>query len=125
MQMANLCYESGLCAVANIGAVDYGSDANDGGTNYLPGIDSPTGIAKPATKQAINVYRESGSSENIAIEAVGDLINGVEVFDLSGKILHKSSYSGVSRVNWQANKGLYLVKIRLQSGNSVYRKMII
>ncbi|MDR0682194.1 MAG: cadherin-like beta sandwich domain-containing protein [Dysgonamonadaceae bacterium] len=84
----------------------------------------PTGIDQPAAKPAINLYREAGSS--IVIEATDDWIKGVEVFDLSGKILHKSSYSGVLRANWKAaQKGLYLVKIRMQSGNSVYRKMIV
>jgi hypothetical protein len=123
MQMANLFYESGLCNVANIGVVQYGTDACVGGVNYLgDALDSPTDITLPATKPAINLYREFGSS--IVIEAAGDLIKEVEVFDLSGKVLHKSSYSGVSWVNWKANKGLYLVKIRLQSGNSVCRKMI-
>jgi hypothetical protein len=126
MQMANLCYESGLCNVANIGVVDYGTDAFVGGTEYLSLYpDSPTGIDQSATRPRINLYRESGSSETVIIEAAGDLINEVEIFDLSGKALHKSSYSGVSRVNWKANKGLYLVKIKLQSGSKVYKKMII
>jgi hypothetical protein len=125
MQMANLFYESGLCDVANIGVVDYGTDATIGGTDYLgddPG--SSTGIALPATKPAVNLYREFGSS--IVIEAEGDRIKEVEIFDLSGKILHKSSYSGVAQTNWKADqKGLYLVKIRLQSGNTAYKKIII
>jgi hypothetical protein len=83
-----------------------------------------TDVAQPTAKSAINLYQESGLS--IVIEAEVDLIKEVEVFDLSGKILHKSSYSGVSRANWQANqKGLYLVKIKQQSGNSVYKKIIV
>jgi hypothetical protein len=125
MQLGNLCYESGLCDAVDIGFTSYGSDALPANNPELEPIpdDSPTSIALPTTKSVINVYRESRSS--IAIEAAGDLIKEVEIFDLSGKILHKSSYSGVSRVNWKANKGLYFIKIRLQSGNRVFRKIII
>ncbi|MDR1981924.1 MAG: T9SS type A sorting domain-containing protein [Tannerellaceae bacterium] len=129
MQMANQLYESGLYDAAEFGLSTYASDVDVlPGTNRelepIPDV-SPTGIALPAAKPVIKVYRDSGSSENMAIEAVGDLIKEVEVFDLSGKLLHKSSYSGISRVNWKAKKGLYLVKISLQSGLWVYRKMII
>jgi hypothetical protein len=119
MQMANLCYESGLSDEVYVSI--YGADADGAGPPIEP---LPTSITLPATKPAINLYRESGSS--IVIEAAGDLIKEVEVFDLSGKILHKSSYSDTSRVKWTANqRGLYIVKINLQSGNSVHRKIII
>ncbi|MDR1119651.1 MAG: T9SS type A sorting domain-containing protein [Dysgonamonadaceae bacterium] len=127
MQMANQLYASGLYDAAEIGLASYGSDAFPGNNYELdPDFDpaSPMGIVQPAAKPAINLYRESGSS--IAIDAAGDLINEVEVFDMSGKILHQSSYSGVSRANWKANqKGLYLLKIKLQSGNRVYRKIVV
>jgi hypothetical protein len=123
LQMANLCYESGLCDGAWGSLYGFDADSANPGLDPVPDS-SPTGIDPAAAKPAISLYRESDSS--IAIEAAGDLINEMEVFDLSGKILHRSSYSGASRVNWEANqKGLYLVKVRLQSGNKVYRKMII
>jgi hypothetical protein len=124
MEMANLFYESGLCDVANIGVISYGTDAHIGGVNYLgDALDSPTNIDQLATKPSINLYWVSG---NIVIEVDDDWIKEIEVFDLSGKILHKSSYSGVSQVKWTANqKGLYLLKIKLKSGNSTYRKITV
>jgi hypothetical protein len=128
MQMANQLYETGLYDAAEFGFNNYGYETDDAPNAVIEDIPDDFGTTTDITssniKPAINLYRESASS--IVIESAGDLIKEVEVFDLSGKVLHKFSYSGASRANWQANqKSLYLLKIKLQSGNCAYRKITV
>jgi hypothetical protein len=101
-----------------------GTVSGDEGKDFVFSSEA-AGIAVPATGAAVSLYRESGST--VVINASGKLIEAVEIFDLSGKMQHKSVYAGVSRASWKApQRGLYVVKITLQFGSSViYKKTVI
>jgi hypothetical protein len=114
MQIANALFEAGWCDVAEFGIFDLTYD-----TNGLP-----TNIEDPEVTPDVIIKKASSASRSIIIKA-NDVIDYVEVIDLRGSVLYKS-YPKDLQINWQANqRGVYIVRIKLQSSNSILNKKIV
>jgi hypothetical protein len=117
LQIANLLHESNSFPNINVEISPY----------FLRIQIQPSNIPLLLPFSDVLIHTLPDSSGDIVIEAKEDLINSVKVTDLSGKTVFSSTYPDLTTVHLDKStkQGIYIVSVRLKSGQVVNKKVNI
>jgi hypothetical protein len=112
LQMANLFYETGLFNATEPEFHTFGT--------------FPLGIALLSAASS-DVYIDTQNTGNIIIDSKNNYIDYLQIFGMDGRKVFEFSCLNRSQinVNMSNKKGIYVFKIRLRSGDVIYRKTVI
>lgn len=116
LQMANLFYETGLFAATEAEFRTFGTFT----------LGNETGIV-PLSSASSGVYIDTQNADNVTIDSENSCIANIQIFDIDGRKIFESSYLNDKQVslNLSGQKGVYLFKIKLHSGDVICRKTVI
>jgi hypothetical protein len=108
--MANLFYETGLFEYAEPERISFGAGTYIGTKNIQ-----------------LNGIIISSFDSQVKIVATDDYISDLKVYALDGRLLASSDYANAPAVtvNLPAQKGVLILKLRLQSGKVLNRKVLL
>ncbi|MDR3327924.1 MAG: hypothetical protein LBT04_07395 [Prevotellaceae bacterium] len=111
LQIANIFYETGLFEYSEPG--------------FTGQWESPTAIARLDAQKGVIII--SANSFDIDIDSNNEKLSYIHAYSIDGRCLFNKQYSGVSSasVHLGGHTGAYILKIGLQSGVHVSRKIIL
>lgn len=113
LQMANLFYETGLFAHAEPEFRTFGS--------FILG--TTTSLSAVSSGVSINTQ----NTGHIIIDSKNNSIDNIQVFGVGGGKIFESSYPNSNQVNlnMSGQRGVYIFKVKLHSGDVICRKTAI